>query len=118
MNCPVCDDRMRPVMRNGVEIDICPSCKGIWLDRGELDKLIAMEANGSYEQQRPVEHLSSAPRRSHEDHDDHDDHDRKGKYEDRDSHGRNDSHSSSGRPQQRKGSWLGDILGGIGGGDD
>ncbi|WP_027092813.1 zf-TFIIB domain-containing protein [Cohnella thermotolerans] len=42
MNCPVChDSRMREVEKNGVLIDICPSCKGVWLDRGELDKLMA-----------------------------------------------------------------------------
>lgn len=41
MNCPVCEDsRMREVEKDGVLIDICPSCKGVWLDRGELDKLM------------------------------------------------------------------------------
>lgn len=41
MNCPVCADmRMREVEKNGILIDICPSCKGVWLDRGELDKLM------------------------------------------------------------------------------
>jgi hypothetical protein len=42
MNCPVCDDvKMREVDRDGVTIDICPQCKGVWLDRGELDKLMS-----------------------------------------------------------------------------
>ncbi|MBD2847903.1 zf-TFIIB domain-containing protein [Paenibacillus sp. IB182496] len=41
MNCPVCDGiRMREVEREGVMIDVCPQCKGVWLDRGELDKLM------------------------------------------------------------------------------
>lgn len=41
MDCPVCDNvRMREVDRDGVTIDICPQCKGVWLDRGELDKLL------------------------------------------------------------------------------
>ncbi len=41
MKCPVCNDvRMREVVKNGVMIDICPDCKGVWLDRGELDKLM------------------------------------------------------------------------------
>jgi len=31
---------MREVEKNGIMIDICPSCKGVWLDRGELDKLM------------------------------------------------------------------------------
>jgi len=42
MNCPVCDStRMREVEKNGILIDVCPSCKGVWLDRGELEKLMS-----------------------------------------------------------------------------
>ncbi|GBF74505.1 hypothetical protein PA598K_02853 [Paenibacillus sp. 598K] len=42
MKCPVCEDvRMREVEKDGVMIDVCPDCKGVWLDRGELDKLMA-----------------------------------------------------------------------------
>lgn len=41
MNCPVCtDERLVMADRSGVEIDYCPKCRGVWLDRGELDKLI------------------------------------------------------------------------------
>lgn len=41
MKCPVCSDvRMREVEKDGVMIDICPDCKGVWLDRGELEKLM------------------------------------------------------------------------------
>ncbi|GIN88552.1 hypothetical protein J6TS2_49380 [Heyndrickxia sporothermodurans] len=40
MNCPVCDNvRLREVEKEHVLIDICPSCKGVWLDRGELEKI-------------------------------------------------------------------------------
>ena len=41
MKCPACPD-VTLVMtdRQGVEIDYCPNCRGIWLDRGELDKLL------------------------------------------------------------------------------
>jgi N utilization substance protein A len=46
MNCPVCGQSLREVERSGVAIDICPGCKGVWLDRGELEKLIAREAGG------------------------------------------------------------------------
>lgn len=48
MKCPVCKD-VNLVMseRQGVEIDYCPSCRGVWLDRGELDKII--EKNSSYQ---------------------------------------------------------------------
>lgn len=40
MNCPVCDNvRMREVEKENVLIDVCPDCKGVWLDRGELEKI-------------------------------------------------------------------------------
>ena len=41
MNCPVCNN-VNLVMseRQGIEIDYCPQCRGVWLDRGELDKII------------------------------------------------------------------------------
>ncbi|MDN5844394.1 MAG: zf-TFIIB domain-containing protein [Alcaligenaceae bacterium] len=41
MKCPVCPD-VNLVMssRQNIEIDYCPQCRGVWLDRGELDKLI------------------------------------------------------------------------------
>lgn len=38
--CPNCDVGMTNVQRSGVEIDICPKCRGVWLDRGELEKLL------------------------------------------------------------------------------
>lgn len=53
MKCPICTDvRMREVDKNGILIDICPDCKGVWLDRGELDKLMSSvrEARGEYEE--------------------------------------------------------------------
>jgi Zn-finger nucleic acid-binding protein len=40
MNCPVCNVELLMTDRQGVEIDYCPKCRGVWLDRGELDKLI------------------------------------------------------------------------------
>ena len=40
MKCPHCQSELRPYERSGVEIDHCPSCRGVWLDRGELDKII------------------------------------------------------------------------------
>jgi Zn-finger nucleic acid-binding protein len=40
MKCPVCDVDLLMSERQGVEIDYCPSCRGVWLDRGELDKII------------------------------------------------------------------------------
>ena len=48
MLCPVCKD-VNLVMseRSGVEIDYCPSCRGVWLDRGELDKIIERSTQNS-----------------------------------------------------------------------
>lgn len=40
MNCPNCNIPLTMSERQGVEIDYCPQCRGIWLDRGELDKII------------------------------------------------------------------------------
>lgn len=40
MLCPVCRTGLSMSDRSGVEIDFCPSCRGVWLDRGELDKII------------------------------------------------------------------------------
>jgi len=40
MNCPVCNETLLLTNRQEVEIDYCPECRGIWLDRGELDKII------------------------------------------------------------------------------
>ncbi|MBM3116604.1 zf-TFIIB domain-containing protein [Jeongeupia naejangsanensis] len=41
MQCPTCvDERLVMSERQGVEIDYCPRCRGVWLDRGELDKII------------------------------------------------------------------------------
>ncbi len=40
MQCPLCvDESLDPRIRGGVEIDVCPRCRGVWLDRGEIDKL-------------------------------------------------------------------------------
>jgi Zn-finger nucleic acid-binding protein len=41
MKCPVCKDvTLSMSSRNEIEIDFCPTCRGVWLDRGELDKII------------------------------------------------------------------------------
>ena len=44
MKCPVCKDvTLLMSERRGVEIDYCPECRGIWLDRGELEKIMEKE---------------------------------------------------------------------------
>ena len=45
MNCPVCGNvNLQMSERQGIEIDYCPNCRGVWLDRGELDKIIDRSA--------------------------------------------------------------------------
>ena len=74
MQCPVCDATLVMSNRNGVEIDYCPSCRGVWLDRGELDKIIE-RASGYTE---PSREYSRHDSERHTDHDgDDDDYDRR-----------------------------------------
>lgn len=40
MKCPNCNETLLMTERNNIEIDYCPSCRGIWLDKGELDKML------------------------------------------------------------------------------
>jgi len=40
MNCPIDGTALQMADRQGIEIDYCPQCRGVWLDRGELDKII------------------------------------------------------------------------------
>src|SRR5688500_15317782 len=44
MKCPNCNETLIMADRQGVEIDYCPNCRGVWLDRGELDKIIEKSA--------------------------------------------------------------------------
>lgn len=53
MKCPNCDATLLMTTRQDVEIDYCPECRGIWLDRGELDKIIARTRAAEQEIERP-----------------------------------------------------------------
>jgi len=52
MNCPVCSIELKIAERRGIEIDHCPQCRGVWLDRGELDKIIERSMLVSVEERR------------------------------------------------------------------
>lgn len=55
MKCPVCPtSELLMTDRQGVEIDYCPQCRGVWLDRGELDKIIERAAPVAAAQPRPA----------------------------------------------------------------
>ncbi|MFL6422333.1 MAG: zf-TFIIB domain-containing protein [Nitrososphaeraceae archaeon] len=45
MKCPNCSTQMQLMQRYEVDIDYCPSCKGAWLDRGEIDKTAKIESS-------------------------------------------------------------------------
>ncbi len=47
MRCPVDNETLVMADRGGVEIDYCPKCRGVWLDRGELDKIIERSVGGA-----------------------------------------------------------------------
>ncbi len=51
MKCPVDGSTLVIAERSGVEIDYCPACRGVWLDRGELDKIIDRSAQAMAEVQ-------------------------------------------------------------------
>lgn len=48
MNCPSCGTNLSISDRSGIEVDYCPNCRGVWLDRGELDKIIERSQNNSF----------------------------------------------------------------------
>lgn len=56
MVCPVDNAQLVMTDRQGVEIDYCPTCRGVWLDRGELDKIIDRGAAYEASQAAPQPH--------------------------------------------------------------
>ncbi len=93
MKCPTCaDSTLVMTERQGVEIDYCPSCRGIWLDRGELDKLL--ERSAAAAPSAPPQASAPSPQRR-PDRPDFEDSDFRGGYR----------HSGS-----RKKSWLHEIF--------
>lgn len=98
MQCPVDGETLVMADRSGVEIDYCPKCRGVWLDRGELDKIIDRAGAAAPAAPQPAAPQPGAPvyqpeprgaapqqrRRSRDDDDDDDDY-RYGKRKRRDS---------------------------------
>ena len=78
--CPVCQAAFKEVVRDGILIDVCTRCRGVWLDRGELEKLLAVaRADDPAPLASPAPPPPPAPnpgRRYHRDDDDDDDRDR------------------------------------------
>ncbi len=59
MKCPNCEETLVMADRQGIEIDYCPKCRGVWLDKGELDKIIEkseLSSPKSYNNDQKAEH--------------------------------------------------------------
>lgn len=63
MQCPIDGTQLVMSDRNGVEIDYCPQCRGVWLDRGELDKIIERNMTQTPPPPPPQQH---APERGYD----------------------------------------------------
>lgn len=119
MRCPVCTNvDLLMAERQGVEIDYCPNCRGIWLDRGELDKVIEREQGMMARQENePSRHVPPQPQyvqsrdqqyrpaqqRGYEEHREH--------YDDHRGHGYGHGQGrGQGHGKHRKKSFLGELF--------
>jgi uncharacterized protein len=93
MKCPACKEPDLVMSeRQGVEIDYCPTCRGVWLDRGELDKIIEKSMQTTIARPAPPE----LPRPTIDPY-----------Y---DSHGYYDDHKHGSHHGYRRKSWLGEFF--------
>ncbi len=109
MRCPLCDATMRAVNRRGVEVDVCPECKGIWLDRGELEKLMAVADDEEDEFERRV--TRERPRDEARDRDDV----RRSSSDDRERRRYDDDDYRRAPAQHKKKSWFSQMMETVGG---
>jgi Zn-finger nucleic acid-binding protein len=96
MKCPI--DQIDLVMteRQGIEIDYCPSCRGVWLDRGELDKLVERAAPAAVA-------TAPEPRREERRHDE-------GPYREGDKYRDDKDQRGYGKPYKKRESFLSNIF--------
>lgn len=107
MQCPLDNTTLVVSERSGIEIDYCPQCRGVWLDRGEIDKIIERSVPSSDDARQSY----GTPSRR-------DDHDRgdRGHGSDRDREHGDDRDRDHGRGDQRDGrrrgreSWLSNLF--------
>lgn len=100
MKCPVCKIDLVMSERSGVEIDYCPECRGVWLDRGELDKIIERSEVRSMPTQQPKESNYSENSQSRDRH--------QPDYDSR--HSDNDNSNYNNPKKKKKESFLGDLF--------
>lgn len=91
--CPVCKVDLVMTERQNVEIDYCPKCRGVWLDRGELDKIIEKSVGQTREQPQANQPPAAAY----------------GGYEGQ-GHGGHGGHGGYGKHGYRRKSWLSEIF--------
>ena len=95
MPCPVCKVPLVMSDRQGVEIDYCPQCRGVWLDRGELDKIIERSAADSQPAPAPAQQPNYPPQQP---------------YSDRGGYDRGHGHDPHYRHQKRRKSFLEELF--------
>jgi Zn-finger nucleic acid-binding protein len=94
MKCPICKEPDLVMSeRQGIEIDYCPTCRGVWLDRGELDKIIEKSIETATPRPGSAE-FPPPPADSY--------------YYDK--HGHHDRHRYEGHHGWKKKSWLGELF--------
>ncbi len=106
MQCPICQVMLQMTERQGVEIDYCPKCRGVWLDRGELQKIIDLSMAQASAKPATLEPPKQVAPRSYQDHDyaDREDH----RYEpQRHESYRHDSYPA--KPKKRE-SWFSELF--------
>lgn len=99
LKCPLCNVDLVMSERQGIEIDYCPQCRGVWLDRGELDKIIERSAESM-----PAAQSAPQPQRTEARYDDRS-YDKR-KYEER---RYDDDYYKKGKKKKRE-SFLGDLF--------
>ena len=98
LQCPSCKVDLVMTERKDVEIDYCPKCRGVWLDRGELDKIIEKSAAQELHQRGPAQPQQQPSHQSHRE---------RGEYGERGEHGERGERGGYG---YRRKSWLSEIF--------
>jgi len=98
MKCPNCEVMLVMTERQGVEIDYCPQCRGVWLDKGELDKII--ERSAAAESSQNLKQQDQKRKQQDDDDDDDDD----------EAHFDRNRRNDSGQNTRRKGGFLGNLF--------
>jgi uncharacterized protein len=99
MQCPVDGTTLVMSDRQGIEIDYCPQCRGVWLDRGEIDKIVERSMGQGAPQQAPMQQSDNRHQPQQQQYRDHDDDD------DYNKHGGNHN-----QKHHKKESWFGELF--------